>query len=67
MEKIDKEKILSMINDIKNELENNDCYDMGDVGNLIGIALGKYLKDKSDFIDGFKHGVSIIDGTHSKL
>ena len=67
MEKISKEQISDMINDIKHELETHISYDMGDIGNLIGIALAKYLEDKSDFIDGFKHGVSIIDGTHPKL
>lgn len=41
--------------------------DIGDVGNEIGIAIGKCLdKDNTieDFIRGVKHGVSLVDGTH---
>jgi hypothetical protein len=44
--------------------------DLSDIGNEIGVAIGKYIeKDKigyelSDFIAGVKHGVSLIDGTH---
>jgi len=41
--------------------------DISDVGNEIGIAVGKYIKneeDKRDFVDGIYHGISLIDGTH---
>ena len=41
--------------------------DISDVGNEIGIAIGKYIKtkeDKRDLIDGIEHGISLIDGTH---
>lgn len=44
--------------------------DASDIGNEIGIVLGKYLKkdkfgfEKEDFIAGLNHGVSLSDGTH---
>jgi len=39
--------------------------DIGDVGNEIGIVIGKYNKDDvEDFIMGLKHGISLSDGTH---
>jgi hypothetical protein len=47
--------------------------DIDDIGNEIGIAIGKYtmLKNaeaigtsKSHFICGLEHGISLIDGTH---
>jgi hypothetical protein len=44
--------------------------DISDIGNEIGIALGKYIdanKDGyniEDLIIGIRHGVSLIDGTH---
>jgi hypothetical protein len=44
-------------------------YDLSDLGNEIGLNIGHYISDdlgyeKDDFISGFEHGVSIIDGTH---
>ncbi len=45
----------------------NMVVDIGDVGNEIGIAIGKFIKneeDKKDFVDGIYHGISLIDGTH---
>lgn len=43
--------------------------DMSDIGNEVGIQLGSILKDMTedeiyDFICGFKHGVSLTNGTH---
>lgn len=44
--------------------------DMSDIGNEIGLALGKYIsKDKIGFeldslISGIRHGISLVDGTH---
>jgi hypothetical protein len=39
--------------------------DIGDLGNFIGIVVGKCSKDElSDFMNGFNHGVSLQDGTH---
>ena len=42
--------------------------DLSDLGNEIGIVIGKYLdKDNSveDFIRGLRHGVSLADDTHA--
>ena len=43
--------------------------DLSDMGNEIGIAIGKYTMGDNalgvdDFIAGLRHGVSLIDGTH---
>lgn len=43
--------------------------DLSDIGNEIGIAIGKYISndmgyEADDFIHGVKHGISLIDGTH---
>jgi hypothetical protein len=43
--------------------------DLSDIGNEIGIILGKYISkemgfEKEDLIAGIKHGISLIDGTH---
>ena len=42
--------------------------DVGDIGNLIGIAVGEFIVengwDKNDFIFGIEHGISLKDGTH---
>lgn len=47
-----------------------DNGDLSDIGNEIGLIVGKYI-DKEElgyelesFIHGVKHGVSLIDGTH---
>jgi hypothetical protein len=42
--------------------------DLSDLGNEIGIVIGKYLdKDNTveDFIRGLRHGISLADGTHA--
>lgn len=44
-------------------------HDMSDIGNEIGICLGKYIKDEmgfeiEDLISGIKHGISLAKGTH---
>jgi len=47
-----------------------DNGDVSDIGNEIGIILGKYISkgslgwEKDDFIAGLNHGVSLTDGTH---
>jgi len=47
-----------------------DNGDASDIGNEIGIILGKYLSndslgwEKDDFISGLNHGISIANGTH---
>ena len=44
--------------------------DASDIGNEIGIILGKYMSEnsfgweKGDFISGLNHGISIANGTH---
>jgi len=62
------------LNEIKKELvdfinENNIDVDFTDLGNTIGIIIGKYINDKmgfdkDSFIQGVKHGISLSDGTH---
>jgi len=54
-----------MWNAIKNQQE-----DLSDLGNNIGMIIGKYFKkkkmgyQKSSFIDGLNHGFSLADGIH---
>jgi len=43
--------------------------DISDLGNEIGVIVGSTYKDMTDediteFIHGFKHGVSLTNGTH---
>ena len=39
--------------------------DISDIGNEIGIVLGKLTKDQiRDFQFGLSHGISLSDGTH---
>ena len=43
--------------------------DLSDIGNEVGFQLGSILKDMTkkeirDFIFGFRHGVSLTNGTH---
>lgn len=52
--------------------KSSDCKrydgDFSDLGNEIGIVVGSLLKmgddEINDFITGFKHGVSLTNGTH---
>lgn len=55
------------------EKVNYSAGDLGDIGNEIGLAIGKYTMeekakdnalDVNSFIWGLKHGISLIDGTH---
>ena len=46
-----------------------DNGDISDIGNEIGIAVGFVIENMtqeeiSDFISGFRHGVSLTNGTH---
>lgn len=49
-----------------------DITDLTDLGNEIGVAIQPYLSDDEmgfdldDLINGVKHGVSLMDGTHNK-
>lgn len=44
--------------------------DLSDIGNEIGIIVGKYINEKKSgyekdtFMNGLKHGISLTDGTH---
>lgn len=62
-----KETLHSLSNGLnKVKYENGD---LADVGNEVGFILGNLLPDMSDdeisiFISGFRHGVSLTNGTH---
>jgi len=58
--------VLSLENPI---YKNNHSTDMSDVGNEVGYVVGHVFKNMTeeeinDFIVGFKHGVSLTNGTH---
>ena len=63
-----------LINQIKIDLIRDivsaKAEDLSDIGNTIGIVIGKHLDenemgfDKDDFLHGIKHGFSLVDGTH---
>lgn len=56
--------------DIKDNLKVHPQGDLSDLGNSIGVILGRYIDSNSlgyeihDFISGIEHGVSLNDGTH---
>lgn len=62
--------LFSITKDVASHLLNNNPKgDISDLGNEIGIVLGKYISDKigyelESFISGIKHGVSLTKGTH---
>jgi hypothetical protein len=64
--KIVVEDVIKHLNDI-----HYDNGDLSDIGNEIGIVLGKYIKkgkmgyELESFINGLEHGISITDGTHA--
>jgi hypothetical protein len=46
-----------------------DNGDISDIGNEIGLAVGYHIENMTqeeinDFISGFRHGVSLTNGTH---
>ena len=67
---INMKDIRVVINDLTKELEDiPELCDLSDVGNVIGIVIGKHLSDemgyeKEDFLTGLNHGFSLADGTH---
>lgn len=66
LEEIDFKEVLFEIAERLSKVTNN-VIDISDVGNEIGIAVGKYMQneeDKRDFHSGLDHGISLIDGTH---
>lgn len=68
----------ALVIDIKSKLKNPfKGSDLSDIGNELGIILGKYIVLYKDsdinkigaweldcFIGGIEHGVSLVDGTH---
>ena len=61
-----------LIEELSEQIGNdfNKGNDLSDIGNSIGIVIGKYINneemgfDLDSFICGVKHGVSLTDGTH---
>ena len=60
------------INKISEHLNNLKYYngDISDIGNEIGYAIGSVLENTTEyeinsFVTGFKHGVSLTNGTHN--
>ena len=58
-----------ILTQIKEHLEKvqYDNGDLSDVGNEIGIVLGRYIdkeQDLKDFIQGLRHGISLTNGEH---
>jgi len=55
--------------EIKKQLD-SPATDLNDIGNSIGIAIGKYISEeigfeKNDLLAGINHGISLVDGTHN--
>jgi hypothetical protein len=64
-------KFQKIIEEIIEQLNKADYDgDLSDIGNEIGIVVGKYINEKEPgyeknfFIHGVKHGISLSDGTH---
>ena len=58
-----------ILTQIKQHLEKvtYDNGDLSDVGNEIGIVLGRYIdkeQDLKDFIQGLRHGISLTNEEH---
>tara|TARA_R110000868_G_scaffold393417_2_gene664429 strand:+ start:7872 stop:8090 length:219 start_codon:yes stop_codon:yes gene_type:complete len=66
----DNAKLNFIANSLKEGVDRmNYVGDISDLGNEIGIVVGSAFKDMSDeditdFIHGFRHGVSLTNGTH---
>ena len=61
------ETIEEIKQDIISQLYDSHMCDLSDVGNEIGIVIGKYTDDNNtieDFISGLRHGVSLSNRTH---
>ena len=61
----------SVVNELSERLKKlpYENGDLSDIGNEVGYILGDIIKDMDDediqtFITGFKHGVSLTNGTH---
>ena len=62
-------EILTRINSILSQTNITYQGDLSDVGNEIGYAVGQVFENITQkqidaFITGFKHGVSLTNGTH---
>jgi hypothetical protein len=60
-------RIVEIIDQLKSA--DYDIGDLSDIGNTIGIIIGKFICEdmgfeEDSFIHGFKHGVSLSNGTH---
>jgi len=60
-----------IISELISELQNTKYQgDLADIGNLIGLVIGKYVSktelgyEFDDFVNGINHGISIANGTH---
>jgi hypothetical protein len=56
----------------KHKVEINYIGDISDLGNEVGFILGRVYnkmtqEEIDDFVIGFKHGVSLTNGEHSKV
>ena len=60
-----KQDVINQLQDIG--YDTTSC-DLSDLGNEIGIVIGRHIDnyecDIDSFIDGVRHGISLIDGTH---
>ena len=64
----DFQEILKLITLKLNNVSYNNG-DISDIGNEVGLAIGSILEniteeEINDFISGFRHGVSLTNGTH---
>lgn len=65
-----KERILKISQDLEKVGEGMQyCGDISDIGNEIGFIIGSNFHNMTeeqitDFIHGFRHGVSLTNGTH---
>lgn len=66
----DKSKLNYIANSLKEYVDRmNYIGDISDLGNEVGIVVGSSFENMtdeeiSDFITGFRHGVSLTNGTH---
>lgn len=62
------ENFKEVLKDLSVSLDNvtYEFGDYSDIGNEIGIVLGKKITEEQfdDFITGLRHGISLSDGTH---
>ena len=65
-----KTKLNAIANSLKDAVNRmNYAGDISDLGNEIGLAVGSTFNNMTeeeirDFISGFRHGVSLANGTH---